>query len=957
MDLPANVFQWLVKLSVMQEAYVATRHPAKGKKGPQVVTVTQQAANAVLSGHALYYVCYNVAFAQGIPFTSSSLVGNPGDECSGQAALYNWQILADVFGSLGFHLSQDHRDLIVAGDVKILAELMKDLYIKYSGEASVETQQKRWASPAGPGASTSSIPATGSAAGVAVLTPLARRDGAASVDSGLKQLKESKKRALDTGVSQSRQRFLAKIERERAAAEAKAEVDRRAEEMRLRVSASIDFSKFREEADSVGNHPVFMEFQNRGAVGYCLGIIEEIVESIESGEAQEMLAAKERARQQARRAARERKLRGNRLVDQISPMHLPPAVDHKIALMVASIVRGDIVELALRDDVHSVLQQRADARQKERGAVDSMLSRLDRQMERSYAKQKPLKHADAEAMKQEEREQAQRRHERKMEKLRRENMEAARVAEQKAKLEREEQQAKEKLEAETRKRLDAETTLYYAEQKAKVVERRRERELLIAQEAERKRQEEEMSRVERRKVGMELNKKLQEKEQARLKAVGRSDGSHVPATLSAFNHGTGDHAAYFGDTLGWQYLTETEFDVAQMVCQARSDPSSMVPCLEQKVAELQGKTLFFTDESGKRHPSVMCEGRPALLSGIEYLGKMKMQKPIDDISIGLTLAARQHAIDLAYHGKAMVEHTGTDGSTLTQRVLRYGAPAMRHGSVELVSCVVRPSTLRLGPVEMVTRFIVDEGDPSRRMRDALFNLDMHESAGVGHALAEFEGLVVEAYVVILSFGFLDKPVAQMAAAHYTGVRAVAAPFLDGLRRVHHSMAERRKLLSAVNTSIGKIVDAKPNVDYLSNERLLRSKKAQGVSRGRQHSPSSESAHSYSHGHDSVEEPPPAPAPKREPTAAEQLQYQANHKRVARFYRKYAPAKLNIIDDALQLFEGRFQELVDLLVNKYGPEPPPTPPPSNSPRDPPPPPPKSDTPPPGRTEPSPTAHPL
>jgi hypothetical protein len=166
MELPQSVFAWLVKFNVMHESYVVSRQPAAaaapapGKPrgggagarsgagpGPVTVRMNQQAANAMLSGHAFYYVCYNISFAQGTPFTSSTLVGNPGEETSTQAALYNWQILSDVFGSLGFQLSQDHRNLIVGGDVKIIAELMKDLYSKYGGQNSQDTQAKRWASP------------------------------------------------------------------------------------------------------------------------------------------------------------------------------------------------------------------------------------------------------------------------------------------------------------------------------------------------------------------------------------------------------------------------------------------------------------------------------------------------------------------------------------------------------------------------------------------------------------------------------------------------------------------------------------------------------------------------------------------------------------------------------------------------------------------------------------------
>jgi hypothetical protein len=959
MELPQSVFAWLVKFNVMHESYVVSRQPAAaaapapGKPrgggagarsgagpGPVTVRMNQQAANAMLSGHAFYYVCYNISFAQGTPFTSSTLVGNPGEETSTQAALYNWQILSDVFGSLGFQLSQDHRNLIVGGDVKIIAELMKDLYSKYGGQNSQDTQAKRWASPSPSAAGSPTL--AGSPVGsmkskgsktASILTPLPQREGAVSVDSGLRELQDRKAssktlRRHDTGVEASRQRFLAKLEREREAARAKEEEEKRAEDLRMRISASIDYSRFRtDDSESLSKFPVFMEFQNRGAVGFCLEIVESIIESVESGEAQAALAEKERARKAARRAAKERKQKGMRLVDFNTPLQLPPQVDHKTALMVASIVREDIVGLALRDDVHAILAERAAARLKEKSAVEAMIARLGTQMEKAYAKAKPLKYEDQLKVKEEQEATERARHGKRMERLRLLNREAAVLTVEKSKMEKELEVTRTKAKTEDDKKKEAERTLYLAEQKAKVLERRREREQLQAEDAERKRREEEEARNERRKQGMELNKKLQQKEQQRLKSLGKKD-SGAPATLSAFNLGTGDHAAYFGDTLGWQYLTESEFDVAQMLCQARTDPPSMIPCVQQYLDDMQGKIVYYTDEHGKRHPCSVGEGRPGFEEAIKFLSAAKAQRPIDDISIGLTLAARQHAMDLVYHGIARTEHTGSDGSTLTQRVLRYGSPAMRHGCVELVSCIVRPATLRVGPVDVVTRFIVDEGDRSRRMRDAAYTLEMHESAGVGHAIAEFEGLLVEAYVVILSFGFLDKPVAQMASAHHTNVRAVAAPFIDGLRRVHDSVADRRHLMAAGNVSIGRLTDAKPNVDYLHGEKLQRRRHAPPPSGG-QSQPRGTSNRRRNDEDDSRAASPddhnaPEAAPQRSPE--EEAVHQERRKRVERFYRRYAPAKINIVDDAVRSFEGRFQELIDMLTAKYGPEPPVTPPP-------------------------------
>lgn len=51
------------------------------------------------------------------------------DMISPAARLYNWNIIADSLSAFGYHIDPDIKSLIVAGDVDMIAEVIKDLYI------------------------------------------------------------------------------------------------------------------------------------------------------------------------------------------------------------------------------------------------------------------------------------------------------------------------------------------------------------------------------------------------------------------------------------------------------------------------------------------------------------------------------------------------------------------------------------------------------------------------------------------------------------------------------------------------------------------------------------------------------------------------------------------------------------------------------------------------------------
>ena len=89
---------------------------------------------------------------------------------------------------------------------------------------------------------------------------------------------------------------------------------------------------------------------------------------------------------------------------------------------------------------------------------------------------------------------------------------------------------------------------------------------------------------------------------------------------------------------------------------------------------------------------------------------------------GLARAARLHAQDIGPRGT--LEHVGSDGSRLSQRLNRLGT---WHGLI-----AENIGTLEQDPRQVVIQLIVDDGVPERGHRHNLFNPDLHQ-AGVGSA--------------------------------------------------------------------------------------------------------------------------------------------------------------------------------------------------------------------------------
>ena len=106
----------------------------------------------------------------------------------------------------------------------------------------------------------------------------------------------------------------------------------------------------------------------------------------------------------------------------------------------------------------------------------------------------------------------------------------------------------------------------------------------------------------------------------------------------------------------------------------------------------------------------MSQGKDAVYEAIAYL---KTIDPLSafKISKGLTIAARDHCFDIGPIGGA--SHMGTDGSTMAERIEKYGA---WHRAIS-----ENISFSEVTGKNIVLQFIIDDGNQSRSHRKNIFN--------------------------------------------------------------------------------------------------------------------------------------------------------------------------------------------------------------------------------------------
>ena len=140
----------------------------------------------------------------------------------------------------------------------------------------------------------------------------------------------------------------------------------------------------------------------------------------------------------------------------------------------------------------------------------------------------------------------------------------------------------------------------------------------------------------------------------------------------------------------------------------RTDPTHFVPYLEEMAQSFRGKRY--------RKPGaptiVTNEGAKAVFEAIDFLNQ---QKPIHALTLSEKLgkAAQDHADDTEANG--FVGHTGSDGSSMSDRIERHCQWSGTIGE----NCAY--SDIYEGGFEVVLNLLIDDGVSNRGHRRNIFN--------------------------------------------------------------------------------------------------------------------------------------------------------------------------------------------------------------------------------------------
>lgn len=165
-----------------------------------------------------------------------------------------------------------------------------------------------------------------------------------------------------------------------------------------------------------------------------------------------------------------------------------------------------------------------------------------------------------------------------------------------------------------------------------------------------------------------------------------------------------------------QTPSQLELGVLAETNLARTNPTAFADHLEQMLSWFRGDVMYRPgDNVGVR----TIEGPAAVREAIAFLRRQQSLPPLV-WSAGLGRAARDHAQDQGPTGQT--GHSGQDGSTMAQRMTRYGE--WQHTAAENIDYGSDD------PRQVVISLIVDDGVASRGHRTNIFNPALRV-AGVG----------------------------------------------------------------------------------------------------------------------------------------------------------------------------------------------------------------------------------
>ena len=777
--------------------------------------LSDEASNAGLSGHLAYYLLYNHCSRLGQAMAGTQLSGSPGEASDPETRQHNWRCVATELAQLGHG---NYPQVATAGNADatddFIAMCLEDV-ARFCGASDTKVPSKR--------------------------VKMVRED-----------IDRARAKAEQRDVDRKQQE-----ERERRQRE-------KDDHLRQKAVSNLDVDSKRLSLEYRPLPASLKEAPNRHVALFCHDIVMDVVDYVISGDARHDLEEAYLQKQQLRKSMEERRVGGRRLVDAPTAVRVPRHADHRLVLFCKDIVIG-IVKEALRDDILEVLVERDHRRAIDRHIVHSMYSRFEEERiaaEEAEGGMLPLKMRKEQerVAKMEEDEDLQAEKDRRMAMWREQNRERAIAA--KAVKDEEEalKQRVEELEKLKKKRL-AEQNKARLDKAKDEIWRRKVTKCVGSEEAPRLavlKDEKEARRV--------LYSHIAATKAVRAKlAAAAAEPEGEPVPLSKSSTGTGAPSAYFGDTLPQQYLTGPEAAFLDAVHAVREVPGLMTKDLQayrkrfvNKVSHLhsapppadasqRGRRNTREDGGGEpddedddggdaaasppgsptgapqaeiqRQPLLTMEGTFAVDEAVKAMEKVtKVSPAVGAVSIGLTLAARQHAVDLAYHGIAnTTQHVGSDGSTAAQRVARYRAEApLVSGTHELVVGVVRPAQMRVAPQDFLVLAACEDGVERKESRARLFGTgELYKSVGVGHAIARDDDRVVEIFVVIWTAPYRDKAVSHLSRAHIEAVSALAPPFLLSKRAVHPSVT-RNALLATTNNVVGRTAPP-PSLERLTRD--------------------------------------------------------------------------------------------------------------------------------------------
>jgi uncharacterized protein YkwD len=168
----------------------------------------------------------------------------------------------------------------------------------------------------------------------------------------------------------------------------------------------------------------------------------------------------------------------------------------------------------------------------------------------------------------------------------------------------------------------------------------------------------------------------------------------------------------------------------------RRDPKSYIPLIEKEMTYLKGSTMY---KPGSNCGLITNEGKAAYIECIEYLKKAKPMSELKGDS-NLCKAAQDHADDIG--PKGITDHTGSDGSQMSDRIERYVNWNISCGENISFDCHTAE--------DIIIQLIIDDGNLNRGHRENIFSHKFNY-VGVGCAThTEYNICCVMDYVGELS---------------------------------------------------------------------------------------------------------------------------------------------------------------------------------------------------------------